>query len=391
MQITALTLRDFRNHAALDLTLTDGMTLFYGANAAGKTSILEAVFVLATTRSPRAGNDRELIRFDAVGDIGVPPFTRLVGSIARRTTAVQLELVVQRRDADDGGAAVSKTARVDRRPVRLFDMVGQLRVVLFSPGDIELVTGPPAARRRYLDVTLSQIDGRYMRMLAQYNRVLQQRNSLLRGWRDGRRPAHRTTDELQYWDDQLTSAGAYVIEQRRAAITALELLAAPIAQQIGTDATAFRLHYLAHVAQDAGLTAVATIAPAFRQALEHARDDDLARGQTTVGPHRDDLAIAIEGHALGAFGSRGQQRSATLALRLAEAALMDARTGERPVVLLDDLLSELDLGRRERLLQLLGDAAQQTLITATGLEGFDTAFLRRARLARVDAGRVYAL
>ncbi|HEX5692032.1 MAG TPA: AAA family ATPase, partial [Roseiflexaceae bacterium] len=188
MHVSHLTLRDFRNYDRLELKLDPGTTLFYGPNAAGKTTILEALFYLATTRSPRAGADRELVRWDAQGDIGVPPFARLVCDVQRNDGKVRLEVVVQRRTDDDGqliGTSV-KTVRVDRKAVRALDLVGNLRVVLFTPADLALITGGPAERRRYLDVTLSQLDGRYVRTLSHYQKVVQQRNSLLRAWRERR-------------------------------------------------------------------------------------------------------------------------------------------------------------------------------------------------------------
>src|SRR5579859_3102064 len=184
MHVLRLSLRDFRNYQRLDLDLATGVTLLYGPNAAGKTSVLEGLFYLATTRSTRAGADRELVRWDATGDIGVPPFARLLADVTRRDGPVRLEVVVQRRTDDDGqllGTSV-KTVRVDHKAVRALDLVGQLRVVLFTPADLVLVAGSPAERRRYLNVTLSQLDGRYVRTLSHYDKVIQQRNSLLRSW-----------------------------------------------------------------------------------------------------------------------------------------------------------------------------------------------------------------
>src|ERR687887_600144 len=234
MHITHISLRDFRNYERLELGLEPGTTLFYGPNAAGKTTILEALFYLATTRSPRAGADRELVRWDAEGDIGVPPFARLVCEVLRADGKVRLEVVVQRRADDDGqliGTSV-KTVRVDRKTVRALDLVGNLRVVLFTPADLALVTGAPSERRRYLDVTLSQLDGRYVRTLSHYQKVVQQRNSLLRAWRERRRPLRGADDELAFWDRELTLAGGYVLRERMAAVAELNSLIGPIFCQV---------------------------------------------------------------------------------------------------------------------------------------------------------------
>jgi DNA replication and repair protein RecF len=391
MHVTHLTLRDFRNYDRLDLKLEPGTTLFYGPNAAGKTTILEALFYLATTRSPRAGADRELVRWDAQGDIGVPPFARLVCDVRRGDGKVRLEVVVQRRADDDGqllGASV-KTVRMDRKAVRALDLVGNLRVVLFTPADLALVTGGPAERRRYLDVTLSQLDGRYVRTLSHYQKVVQQRNSLLRAWRERRRPLRGADDELAFWDRELTLSGAYVLRERMEAVADLNALVGPIFCQVTASAYPLVMTYQSSVAGLEGTPDERVIEQAFLAHLSRLRDDEIGRGQTLVGPHRDDLHLTMTGVSIGAYGSRGQQRSATLALKLGEAELMRTRAGDAPVLLLDDLLSELDAERRAHLLAVVGRPDQQTLLTATGLEDFDAAFLERARKIRVEMGRIY--
>jgi DNA replication and repair protein RecF len=391
MHVSHLNLRDFRNYDRLELKLDPGITLLYGPNAAGKTTILEALFYLATTRSPRAGADRELVRWDAQGDIGVPPFARLVCDVQRNDGKVRLEVVVQRRTDDDGqliGTSV-KTVRVDRKAVRALDLVGNLRVVLFTPADLALVTGGPAERRRYLDVTLSQLDGRYVRTLSHYQKVVQQRNSLLRAWRERRRPLRGADDELAFWDRELALSGAYVLHERMAAAADLNQLVGPIFRDVTAGPHPLIGTYSSSVAGLEGVPDERTIEQAFVAHLLRLRDDEIGRGQTLIGPHRDDLILTMNGMSIGAYGSRGQQRSATLALKLGEAELMRARTGDAPVLLLDDLLSELDAERRTHLLAAIGRADQQTLLTATGMEDFDAMFLSRARKIRVEAGRLY--
>lgn len=391
MHVTHLNLRDFRNYARLDLRLEPGTTLFYGPNAAGKTTILEALFYVATTKSPRAGADRELVRWDAEGDIGVPPFARLVCDVRRADGDVRLEVVVQRRADDEGqlmGTSI-KTVRVDRKAVRALDLVGNLRVVLFTPADLALVTGAPSERRRYMDVTLSQLDGRYVRTLSHYNKVVQQRNSLLRAWRERRRPLRGADEELAFWDRELTLSGAYVLHERLAAIADLNTLIGPIFRQVTAGSQPLVATYQGSVAGLAGLPDTRAIEQAFLAHLARARDDEIGRGQTLVGPHRDDLLLTVNGISIGTYGSRGQQRSATLALKLGEAELMRARAGDAPVLLLDDLLSELDTERRAHLLAAIGQPDQQTLITATGIEHFDASFLERARKIRVEEGALY--
>jgi len=391
MHVTHLSLRDFRTYERLELGLEPGTTLFYGPNAAGKTTVLEALFYLATTRSPRAGAERELVRWDAEGDIGTPPFARLVCDVRRSDGKVRLEVIVQRR-ADDEGQLTStslKTVRVDRKAVRALDLVGNLRVVLFTPADLALITGAPAERRRYLDVTLSQLNGRYVRTLSHYQKVVQQRNSLLRAWRERRRPQRGADDELAFWDRELTLSGAYVLRERMQAVAELNTLIGPLFCQVTAGDQPLIATYQSSVAGLAGAPEERALEAAFLAHLERIRDDEIGRGQTLIGPHRDDLILTMGAIGVGTYGSRGQQRSATLALKLGEADFMRARAGDAPVLLLDDLLSELDAERRGHLLETLARPDQQTLVTATGMEDFDAAFLARAKKIRVENGRLY--
>ncbi|MEN9937060.1 MAG: hypothetical protein RLZZ387_3639 [Chloroflexota bacterium] len=391
MHVTNLSLRDFRNYERTELALDPSTTLFYGPNAAGKTTILEALYFLATTRSPRAGADREVVRFEAQGDIGVPPFARLVCDVRRADGSVRLEVVVQRRTDEDGqlvGASV-KTVRVDRRAVRALDLVGNLRVVLFTPSDVELVTGSPAERRRYLDITLSQLDGRYVRTLSHYQKVVQQRNSLLRSWREARRVPRNADDELAFWDRELAMSGAFVLRERLRAVDELNALAGPIYRDVtARDVPLVARYQSSVVGFDPGADERG-VETAFLAHLQRVRDEEIGRGQTVLGPHRDDLLLSVGDVSVGTYGSRGQQRSATLALKLGEAELMRRRSGEAPVLLLDDLLSELDAERRAHLLAAIDRPDQQTLVTATGTEEFDAAFLKRAKKMRVEAGKLY--
>src|SRR5580765_2656996 len=182
MYIAHLSLRNFRNYHELELELQPGTTLFYGPNAAGKTTLLEAVYYLVTTRSPRTSAERELISWDERGSLGLAPFTRLVTALQRPSERLVIEVAVQRKQDAEGQVlpTTSKTIRINKTPRRALDLVGHLRVVLFTPLDIELTTGPPSVRRRWLDVMLSQLDGRYVRALSEYSKVVLQRNALLR-------------------------------------------------------------------------------------------------------------------------------------------------------------------------------------------------------------------
>jgi DNA replication and repair protein RecF len=390
MHISHLSLRDFRNYCRAELKVDPGTTLFYGPNAAGKTSLLEAVFFLATTRSPRAGAERELVRWDAEGEAGVLPFARLLADVQRRANRVRLEVIVQRRAGEDGQLlnTSQKIVRVDRRQVRALDLVGQLRVVLFTPADLVLVDGSPGERRRYIDITLSQLDPHYVRTLSQYQKLVQQRNSMLRAWRERRRPLRAVDAELEYWDRELSAAGGYLLAERLRAVAELNRLVGPIFCEITGGAHPLQIRYQPGIdlgaARDTG-----GLTQQVLNALQRLRRDEVQRGQTLVGPHRDDLLFSVADVNLGMYGSRGQQRSVALALKLAEAELMRERSGDTPVLLLDDFLSELDAHRRSHVLKAISRPGQQTLLTSTDLADFDPEFLREIQRVRVEEGQVY--
>ena len=383
MYVSRLLLSDFRIYKTLNLALPQGVSLLYGANAAGKTTILEALYYLATTRSPRASAERELISLDALGDLGLPPFARLAATVQPKPDVepVPLEIVIQRRFGANGELlpAAQKTIRINKINRRALDLIGQLRVVMFAPQDLVLVTGAPADRRRYLDVTLSQIDSRYVRALSRYNQVLTQRNGLLRAWRDSGRSG--SEQELVFWDEELAKAGAYLLRERRRAVLELDDLVRRQFNEITGNDQPLALRYLE--------TTAAVDASAFALALKNNRREERERGMTLLGPHRDDLSITLDGREIGVYGSRGQQRATTLALRLAEANFMAERTGDCPVLLLDDLLSELDSRRRDHLLRAIDRPDQQTLITATDLDDFAPAFLANISRMHVDNGSVF--
>jgi len=393
MQITTLNLRNFRNYARLDLVLRSGATLFYGPNAAGKTSILEAVALLALSRSPRTHSDRELVFWQAEHTPDIPATARITGMIARQHGPTRLDVIIQQRGETNipgsTGGAATKVLRVDQQPVRASDLLGFLRVVFFAPTDLELLTGAPSERRRWLDAMLSQLDNHYLRMLNQYPKVMTQRNALLRQWRERGRTPRNASTELAFWDEQLAQSGAYITCTRARAITELGILAQPIYTKIADKVTDFFVDYIPNITISS--LEEKEVFTQLISAYQTSHSEDMARVQTSVGPHRDDIQVRDGTMDLGTFGSRGQQRSGVMALKLAEVELMTQRTNERPVLLLDDVLSELDLHRRRHLLAVMNVPNQQTLLTATGIEDFDAEFLRTAQLMRVDNAHVFDL
>jgi len=394
-----LGLTNFRCYRQLDLTLPSGIVVVAGGNAQGKSSLLEAAYVLATTRSTHARTDRELVHWDA--DDEVIPYSRVWGEVAQAGEALTIEVLNVGASAEPGEDRFTKRVRVNNVPRRAFDVIGLLKVVLFTPRDLEVVDGAPAERRRYLDVLLCQIDRSYCQALSRYNQVLTQRNHLLRRLRE--RGGDRA--ELRFWDERLVADGALLLGRRLETVAALNALAAPLHADLVGGGDPFAMRYVPSVtdrsqparqlaqADEAGdgraAPARETIAASFADTLAARREEELARGMTVIGPHRDDLVFTVGGVDMRVFGSRGQQRTATLALKLAEARLMWTESGDRPVLLLDDVLSELDAHRRSYLLGHI-DAHQQTLITTTEAEALPAEFLEEALVLEVAGAAITA-
>ncbi len=406
MYIRRLELLNYRNYARLEMDLSARIHLFQGDNAQGKTNLLEAIYYLATTRSPLTSSDRELIRWESFQE-DVIPNAQLALRFVRggQEHLIEASLVQEPKDALGGnGGTFRRQLRYNGVNRRAMDMVGKLNVVLFLPEDIVLVSGSPGERRRYLDTALCQMDAYYCRSLSRYNRVVSQRNALLRQVREGAaRPK-----ELTYWDGQVGRLGAYVMGRRLWAIERLSRETQLIQGALTGAQEALALRYEhtlpanpAMEGLEAGLREpslawrdgeppgelLAALEQQLVNTLERTRREEIARGVTLYGPHRDDMRFILNGFDATTYGSRGQQRTAALALKLAEVELMQQQVGEMPVLLLDDVLSELDRRRGQYLLMAIG-RAQQVLVTATSEEGFGPAFLEQAQRWRVQAGTV---
>lgn len=363
MQLVQLTLNNFRNYRRLELAPLPGLTLIAGANAQGKTNLLEAIYLLATTR-PARGGEAELIRWGAAAE-GLNA-ARVAGRAERRYGPVAVEVVVVGRDAGTTGATghASKRLKVNGVARRASEVIGQITAVLFTASDIELITGPPAGRRRYLDITISQTDPAYVRALQRYSRVVLQRNHLLRRIDEG----EAKLDELGYWDDELVSAGALIMHTRRRTMQALCIGARDYHGKLSDGREELQITYdpQTPLPEEGEETTppVEEIAGRLRAALHRLRRREIASGVSLAGPHRDDLRFQLDGVPIAAYGSRAQQRTAALALRLAETAFLNAVNDDPPILLLDDILSELDEARRRAVLGLLHDAAQVFVSTA---------------------------
>ncbi|MGD9317178.1 MAG: DNA replication/repair protein RecF, partial [Anaerolineae bacterium] len=351
-----------------------------GDNAQGKTNLLEAVYYLATTRSPHAGADRELVNWLATEQEPLP-YARLVGRVARSASEIGIEVTLTQRA--NNGSRYKKQIRLNGVAKRAMDLLGQLNVVLFLPEDIALVSGSPSRRRRYLDAALCQIDPVYCRSLSRYNQIVSQRNALLRDLRErGGDPA-----QLAFWNERLVEHGAYLVGRRWEALSALDELAHAIHVDLTDGNELLHLRYVPSVEMEGPGDADA-VARAFQEQLQSLRQREVAAGMTLVGPHRDEVRFLVNEVDAGIYGSRGQQRTAALSLKLAEVSLMRVETGEDPVLLLDDVLSELDEHRRRFLMHTLENGAEQAIITTTDLHTLPAPFLERCRLWRVEMGRL---
>jgi DNA replication and repair protein RecF len=369
MQLKRLQLQNFRNYAELTLEPYGGINVLFGRNAQGKTNLLEAVYLLATTRSFRAGKDTETILHGAES-------ARISAEVLRENNPdVLLELII---------LATAGTKRVlvnhSSRP-RVLDLLGHLNVITFCSQDLAMVSGEPAHRRRYLNTEISQMSPRYVYALMSFRKALEQRNRILKDLGD--RP--ELAGVLEAWNDQLVQYGAPIIEKRRFFVDQL----APIARRIHSELTEGRelleVKYLPAVPSEGG---EAEIREAFRRELRKVSRDEMRRGLTLTGPQRDDLAITINGWDARQYASNGQQRTATLSLKLAEFQLMHDYLKEAPIVLLDDVLSELDEGRRSELLEWVVRRCQ-VFLTCTSPEALPCQVRERAAIWRVEAGEVH--
>lgn len=378
MHLTELDIRQFRCHAGVRLTIPDAGVRIIGENGSGKTSLLEAIGLIATTRSFRGANDRDLIRWESGRDYGVAPFSRIDATVEsggeERQLGVSLEL-------DDAGEAVqSKRFFLDSQPTTAHNLVGNLTAVTFTPEDVQLVIGPPADRRRALDVLISQFDRTYLRKLSAYGRVLKQRNSLLKAFaKDRVQPsASAAISQISFWDEQLISEGGYLIALRARTVAQLNdaMLrhASHISPQVDFGVTyqpRTKILVRAMVGDTPVQDAVVLANDAFRRDLEDHRSDEFRRGMTLAGPHRDDMVYEVGERSLARFGSRGQQRLGVLAHKLSEADVIAHETGETPIFLLDDILSELDATHRSLLLDNLASHGAQTILTTADESAFD--------------------
>ena len=374
MYLSRLSLTNYRNFRHLELALPPGLVYILGDNAQGKTNLLESAYLLAIAKSYRTNVERELIHWSAQKPAEGLEQTIINGEVEQQEGRLRVIIglrVVSEEGA--GGALVQKQIRVNGVTTTAAGLVGRINAVLFSATDIDLVQGSPAQRRRFLDILISQVDRGYMRTLQRYQRVISHRNHLLRLIREGR----SAPDELDFWDGELVKEGTVLVARRQEVVEKL----APLATQgYGGLAGEEELSIALQASVPAG---------GLADALASQRAAETKAGITLSGPHRDDLGITVDGVAATTYASRGQARTIALALRLAEAAFLREERREEPILLLDDVLSELDPRRRHRVLEE-ASSYQQAVVTTAEPALVSDAPVEPSVVLRVQGGKVEA-
>ena len=397
MYLTHLSLTNFRSFARLDMDVPRRNLLLVGDNAQGKTSLLESVYYLATFTSLQASSDRQLINFLAAGEeLSV---ARLVADFHRQERDHRLEIRLILEPLSTGNNRLRKEILLDGVKRSIQESIGSFNAVMLLPQMTRILEGGPEERRRYLNLALAQVTPGYAQALSEYTQVLGQRNALLKLLAD----RGGDVDQLLYWDTLLTQKGALLIEARVQAIADLEELAARFHERLTNNREILQLLYKPSfdparpqtgqfsLPIEAGIKAAGLtredIRSSFQAQLAARRREEIARGVTVIGPHRDDLCFLSNQVDLGIYGSRGQIRTTLLALKLAEVEWMRAKTGEWPVLLLDETLAELDVQRRADLLRVL-EESEQSLLTTTDLGQFADDFVRQSTTWQISAGVV---
>mgnify|MGYP002625273885 CR=1 FL=1 len=347
MNAAKIFLSNFRNFGELDLELDAAINIFLGRNAQGKTNLIESMEYAALGRSQRASKDAELIRWEQTEAV-----VRIVFEKFGVEQSLAFELNRQK----------NRRLFFNEQPIKIRELIGKLNVVYFSPEDLFLIKGAPAARRRFLDAEISQASPFYFAELLTYNRVLAQRNSLLKKIKDG----EVSSKGLALWNEQLANSAARIVLKRLEVVEKLSRLASEIQKKLSGGREEMSIRYEARgfgdLKFDSGLTS--TLAARYHNKLNELDAADILRGSTTLGPHLDELKFFVNDRELRIFGSQGQQRTAVLSLKLSELEFLNEETGTYPILLLDDVMSELDAARRNQLLEFLSRNRIQTFITA---------------------------
>ena len=368
MKLTELNLHHFRNYDEAQVEFSPQINVLIGENAQGKTNLLESIYVLAMTRSHRTNNDRELIEFgkDAA---------QIKGTVQRELDSLKLEL--------DIGKHGKKAKANHLEKARLSEYLGQLNVILFAPEDLALVKGAPTVRRRFIDMEFGQVSPKYLHDLTQYRDILKQRNRYLKQLQ-----SHEAQDQLylEVLSEQLAAVGGAIISQRVKFLSELEGYAQELHQSITQGRENLTFEYSSAVKDASALTEV-ELSEALMDLYRQNQSKEIFQGTTLYGPHRDDVRFLINHKNVQTYGSQGQQRTTALSVKLAEIDLMKNQTGEYPILLLDDVLSELDGARQTHLLKTIQDKVQ-TFLTTPGLSDVARNLIKEPRIFHIRDGQI---
>ena len=357
MIISSMNVSNFRNYQKGEIHFSEGVNILYGENAQGKTNLLEAAYLSGTTKSHKGCRDREMIRFGEEE-------AHIRTIVDKKDASFRIDLHLKKHK--------SKGIAINQIPIKkAYDLFGVLNIIFFSPEDLNIIKNGPSERRRFLDSEICQLDKIYLSGLMKYNKALAQRNRLLKEipFKSGLK------DTLYAWNETLISYGKQVIERRRRFLKELNLIISEIHRDLSGQLEELKLEYAPDVLEEE-----------FDKELILSEERDLHQGTTSRGPHRDDVVLKINDIDIRHFGSQGQQRTAALSLKLAEIELVKSKIMEPPVLLLDDVLSELDHHRQDFLLKRIGSI--QTILTCTGLDEFVRNNVRIDRLFRIDHGQI---
>ncbi len=369
MYLSELQLNHYRNYESVDVHFSPDTNVLIGENAQGKTNLLEAIYVLALARSHRTNTDRELIQWHE-------DFAKITGLVQRSAGKTPLELVLSQK---------GKKAKVNHlEQAKLSQYIGQLNVVLFAPEDLNIVKGSPAVRRHFIDMEFGQMSSKYLYNISQYKSILKQRNQYLKQLQ------RRQAKDLVYLgvlSDQLAAYGAEVTVARRQFLQQMEKWAQKLHQEITKDREVLTFKYQSQIPEEQLDQSVEELYQQFQTLYEKQQIREVEQGTTLIGPHRDDVQFLVNDKDVQAFGSQGQQRTTALSVKLAEIDLMKAQTGEYPILLLDDVLSELDDLRQTHLLKTFQNKVQ-TFLTTTSLENVKKEIIATPRVFTVTNGVV---
>lgn len=368
MYLEDIELQNYRNYEQATLTFSPSINVLIGENAQGKTNLIESIYFLAMSRSHRTSRDRELIRWDS-------DFAKVKGLLKKKSHSVPLEIILSKRGKQ------AKLNHLEQK--KLSDYIGQLNVILFAPEDLSLVKGSPSVRRKFIDMELGQMNKIYLYHLSQFQQVLKQRNQFLKQARFNKK---YDTIFLDVLTDQLATEAAQVLHSRFKFVNQLSDLANTVQKDISNEKETLSISYKTSSSADETMT-VEEIFNHLKEDYEKNVSQEVDQGTTTVGPHRDDLVFHVNDRNVQTYGSQGQQRTTALSLKLAEIELMRDMTGEYPILLLDDVLSELDDSRQTHLLKSIQNKVQ-TFITTTSLDGVQMDLLDDPFIFYVDDGSI---